>query len=289
LDRSADHSNLYLYSYTNYPENVTWTFGASGDFFEGAAEETPDVDQFNPKFGIIWNPAPNTTLRGAIFRVLKRTLLTDQTLEPTQVAGFNQFFDDTFATESWRYGGAIDQKFSRSIYGGAEYARRDLDRVFFNDTAGKLREVKWKEKMLRAYLYWTPHKWLGVSGEYLYERFNRDERFALSAKEVKTHYVPLGVSFFHPSGLSAGFRATYVDQKGSFARAITAGTFEPGEDDFWLVDASISYRLPKRYGFITVGATNLFDEEFKHFDTDVDNPRIQPDSFFFARATLAIP
>ena len=53
-----------------------------------------DTNQFNPKFGIIWNPFPGTTVRAAAFRVLKRTLITDQTLEPTQVAGFNQFFDD---------------------------------------------------------------------------------------------------------------------------------------------------------------------------------------------------
>jgi hypothetical protein len=222
---------------------------------------------------------------------MKRTLLTDQTLEPTQVAGFNQFFDDINATDAWRYGGAIDQKFSQSIYGGAEYTRRDLDSVFFNDftAAGKLREVEWKEKLFRAYFYWTPHKWLGLNAEYLYERFERDDDFALGAKEVKTHYVPLGISFFHPSGLSAGLRATYVNQKGSFERVLTARTFEPGEDDFWVVDASISYRLPKRYGFITLGTTNLFDKEFKHFDTDVDNSRIQPDRFLFVKATMAIP
>ena len=289
LDRSVEHTNVYLYSYINYPDNVTWTIGGSGDFFAGAAEETPDVDQFNPKFGIIWNPVPNTTLRGAVFRVLKRTLLTDQTLEPTQVAGFNQFFDDINATDAWRYGGAIDQKFSNNLYGGAEYARRDLDNVFFNDSDGKLKKVKWDEKLFRAYLYWTPYKWLGLNGEYLYESFERDERFALGAKEVKTHYVPLGINFFHPSGLSAGLRATYVDQKGIFSRVLTAQTFEPGEDDFWVVDASISYRLPKRYGFITVGATNLFDKKFKHFDTDVDNPRIQPDRFLFVKATFAFP
>jgi hypothetical protein len=44
--------------------------------------------------------SPGTTLRAAAFRVLKRTLITDQTLEPTQVAGFNQFFDDANLTEA---------------------------------------------------------------------------------------------------------------------------------------------------------------------------------------------
>ena len=79
-----------------------------------------DQDQFNPKFGVTWNPFTDTTLRGAVFRALKRTLITNQTLEPTQVAGFNQFFDDPNVTESWRYGVAVDQKFSKSIYGGVE-------------------------------------------------------------------------------------------------------------------------------------------------------------------------
>jgi hypothetical protein len=71
----------------------------SGDF---PGEET---SQFNPKFGVTWNPLAATTVRAAIFRTLKRTLITDQTLEPTQVAGFNQFFDDINLTETWRYGG----------------------------------------------------------------------------------------------------------------------------------------------------------------------------------------
>ena len=84
------------------------------------------TNQFNPKFGLVWNPFPSTTVRAAVFRVLKRTLITDQTLEPTQVAGFNQFFDDINATKSWRYGVAIDQKFSLNVYGGVEFSKRDL-------------------------------------------------------------------------------------------------------------------------------------------------------------------
>ena len=64
---------------------------------------------------------------------------------------------------------------------------------------------------------------------------------------------------------------------------------ESGSDDFWTVDAAINYRLPKRYGFITVGATNLFDKKFKYFEVDRDNPRIQPDRTLFVKLTLALP
>ena len=99
----------------------------------GDSLDVGDKDQFNPKFGITWNPFPATTVRAAVFRVLKRTLITDQTLEPTQVAGFNQFFDDVNGTEAWRYGGAIDQKFTKDIFGGVEFSKRDL-KVPFLDT-----------------------------------------------------------------------------------------------------------------------------------------------------------
>jgi hypothetical protein len=62
-----------------------------------------------------------------------------------------------------------------------------------------------------------------------------------------------------------------------------------GDDDFWLVDAAINYRLPKRYGFITIGASNLLDEDFKYFDSDLNNASIQPDRSAFVRFTLALP
>ena len=292
LDRDVKHSNVYLYSHTSLPGNVTLTVGGSGDFFDSDSAETPDEDQFNPKFGITWNPLPNTTLRAAAFRVLKRTLITDQTLEPTQVAGFNQFFDDGNATDSWRYGGAIDQKFSENIYGGMEYTYRDLEVPFNFASLGDppdLREADWEEHLFRTYLFWTPHKWLALSGEYQYEKFERDEEFAEGAKKVETNYVPLGIHFFHPSGLSASFKGTYVDQDGEFERQGTLGTFENGDDDFWVVDAALSYRFPKRYGFITIGVSNMFDEDFQFFDTDLDNPRVQPDRFFFGKITLAFP
>ena len=94
----------------------------SGDLFEETGDsfsefQIPDVpsdgpvpveparvlgekNQANPKVGATWSLKSGTTLRAAWFKTLKRTLITDQTLEPTQVAGFNQFFDDPSATQS---------------------------------------------------------------------------------------------------------------------------------------------------------------------------------------------
>ena len=290
LDADIQHLNLYGYSYIRPLSKLTFTVGASYDDLDADKGLVPNGDRqkFNPKFGIIWNPFPSTTVRGAAFRVFKRTLTTQQTLEPTQVAGFNQFFDDDNGTDSWRYGGAIDQKFTEDIYGGVEFSYRNLNAPAFDLSTGDAINSNDDEYAGRAYLFWTPHEWLALRGEYQYERLERGFPFEGESKNLDSHRVPVGANFFHPSGLSATLTGTYVYQEGKFLRLVT-GIEESGDDKFFLVDAGISYRFPKRYGFFSLGVTNLFDEDFKYYEVDYANPTIQPDRFFFASITLAVP
>jgi tetratricopeptide (TPR) repeat protein len=289
------HTNLYVYSNSNLLRNITLTIGGSANFLKGdISGETIRRDQFNPKIGVTWNPFPNTRVRGAIFRVVNRAFLTDQTIEPTQVAGFNQFFNDTEGTKSWRYGIGIDQKFSTQIYGGAEFSKRDLEVPGFSFLEMKLKEGDWEEQLGRAYLYYTPHKWLALSAEYQYERFKRPEEFAVeNITRLNTHRFLLGLGFFHPSGIIFKLKTTYIDQNGNFLTGFAPPDFmrpifEHKKDNFWVVNASIGYRLPKRFGIITVEAINLFDKEFNFQDTDPGNPRIQPKRLILARFTLAL-
>jgi outer membrane receptor protein involved in Fe transport len=295
-DEDDRHTNVYVYSYLNLLPNVTFTLGVSGDFFRTEGRDTDSRTQANPKLGVTWNPVPGTTLRAAAFRVLKRTLITDQTLEPTQVAGFNQFFDDLNSTDAWRYGVAVDQKFSPSLFAGAEVSRRDLSVPFrstvvdeFGDVVeDTVRRADAREVLARAYVFWTPHRWLALSAEYQREWFENDTEVAPFFKEVTTHRVPLGVRFFHPSGFSLIVRSTYINQHGEFVRQDT-GELERGRDDFWLVDAGISYRFPKRYGIASIGATNLLDERFRYQETDFRNAHILPRRGVFARLTFELP
>jgi tetratricopeptide (TPR) repeat protein len=286
----VNHYNIYFYSYIKPLRNLTLTFGASGDFYKSDDKidgQDLDKNQFNPKFGVTWTPFDGTTVRGAVFRTLKRTLITDQTLEPTQVAGFNQFFDDGNATEAWVYGAAVDQRFSQKIYAGAEFSSRDLEVPYYYG-ATLVKKANWNEYLGRAYLYWTPHKWLAFRTEYGYEKFKYTDELNPGAREVKTHSVPLGVNFFHPSGLFARLQGTYYYQSGVFQRFATS-TFESAHDTFCLVDAAVGYRVPKRYGILSVGVTNLFDKKFKYFEVDIYNSRIQPARQVFCGITFALP
>jgi outer membrane receptor protein involved in Fe transport len=269
---------------------VTITAGVSFDHLKGPASSVPggSLEQFNPKFGITWTLASGTSIRVAGFRTVKRTLVTNQTLEPTQVAGFNQFFDDVDITKAWRYGAAIDQTFTKDIFGGVEVSKRDLKIPLIDPFVSPptIIEVKGKERLGRAYLFWTPHRWLALRTEYSFERFQNGLALGEDGK-LNTHRVPVGINFFHPSGLSASLTGTYYNQKVKLMRF--AGNIESASGDFWTVDAAVNYRLPKRYGFITVGVTNLLDKKFKYLETDFNNPRIQPDKMVFFKVTLALP
>jgi len=125
--------------------------------------------------------------------------------------------------------------------------------------------------------------------EYIFEKLKRDEIFPEGVTDADTHRVPVGIKFFHPTGLGADMRLTYINQDGDFGGIFDGAPIRHGSDDFWTVDLALNYRMPKRYGFVTVGVTNLFDEEFKYFDADLNNASYQPDRTVFARLTMSLP
>jgi outer membrane receptor protein involved in Fe transport len=281
--RDVDHINFYAYSLINYPEKVTWTVGASYDDFDN---KEVDKDLFNPKFGFVWMPVSKTTVRGAAFRTLKRTFISDQTLEPTQVAGFNQFFDDFDGTEAWRYGVGLDHTFSTAVHGGAEISMRDME-VPYTTVGGGSGKTDEEERLARAYMFWTPRNWLALSAEYQFEKIESDPSAPRDdVVELDTHRIPLGINFFHPLGFAVNLKGTYVDQEGDFGNSMSG--IVPGEDQFWVFDASIRYRLPKRMGIFRIDAKNIFDEEIKFQDTDPANPWLYPERLIFVKIILSI-
>jgi len=278
-------ANIYAYSQIRIVDALSVTVGLSADSLDWG--DQVDRQQLNPKFGVTWRALSATTVRAAAFRELGNRLFFSQTVEPTQVAGFNQFFDDISGTDSWRYGAAVDQKFSNSLYGGIEYSIRDLDVPLLTAPGTDAQYFNWDEQFGRGYLYWTPHKMLALSAEYQYEGFDRRENpFQQGIVDVTTHRVALGSNFFHPSGITFRFKSTYYNQSGDFQKRDSTTIFY-GQDDFWVFDAVLQYRLPKRYGLISVGVNNIFDTQFLYQDTDPARPTVIPERFIFGRISLS--
>ncbi|MDH5355932.1 MAG: TonB-dependent receptor, partial [Gammaproteobacteria bacterium] len=287
IDADIKHENVYLYSNINLGTTAILTLGVSRDEIDSELVGAP-VEKTNPKFGITWVPNSQTTVRLASFETVKRTLSTQQTLEPTQVAGFNQFFDDYDSSETKHSGIAIDYKFNLSLSAGVEISKRDIAVPTLDILSGSLAYADWEERMSRAYLYWTPSKQWAFKVEYLQERLDRGvEIDPDGVVESDTDQLALGASYFHSAAISATMTATKYDQEGIFGGFWATDSIEPGEDNFWLVDAAVNYHLAARRGVVTFGVTNLTDEEFSYFDLDLNNARLQPARTAYAKLSLS--
>ena len=226
-----EQTNLYAYSYSDLTRRLTITLGVSVDSYRS---EFFDRDQINPKFGASWRASPSTTIRAAAFRTLHRAAVSTQTIEPTNVAGFNQLFADTEGAEAVRYGVALDQKFGERVFAGAEYSWRDLWIPVQRLDAG-VRSVSRRERSEQAgrtYPYWTPHPRMSINAGYALEDFDGDAAATgfHNILSVRTHRVPLGVRYFGPSGIAAQLTAQYLDQNGTF---FSHGLPADGADRFW--------------------------------------------------------
>lgn len=242
-----------------------------------AGDDEDELVRLNPKLGVSWRPTDRTTVRAAAFRTLRRSRLLKRTIEPTQVAGFNQFFDGPDGETAWRYGFGVDHRLSPGLFVGGEVSRRDVDppAVVLDDggTAFSARE-----RFGRAYLYWTPSDRLALAGEYFYER----QVIGDDGLDDRTHRVPLTLSWFHPSGVFANLRGSYLQQSAYWdGRELPRYT-----DVFWNWDLGVGYRLPQRSGVISVFVGNLFDVDLDYEPTDFNQPLFVSERTFALRASL---
>jgi len=273
----SQYANAYFYSYYQALPGMTWTLGVSYDAYHNTAY---DKDQANPKLGVEWLLTPSTTVRAAWFTTLKRELVSNQTVEPTQVAGFNQFFDDTNGSYTKRYGVALDQRFSPTIFGGLEASWRDIEAPVINTATMTTTIIDQSEQQNRAYLYWTPSREIALTADYFFEELDRPNS---DPRNLKTHRVPIGIRYFHPSGLFGGLTTSYNDQELESGNGTSS-------DRFWLTDAVVGYRFPKRLGMVSLGAKNLFDEQFSYYAVNnsglPQTPPFQPGRTVFAKIAL---
>lgn len=290
-DQDADlkHSNAYAYGSAELGHGLTLVLGVSAEHSDGSddVEAGGGGTDVNPKVGLLWTPGARTHVRAAAFRATKRPVISNQTIEPTQVAGFNQFFDDFNATRSWRYGLAVDHQLGDGVFIGGEATRRDQD-VPATDQFGEGTDARWEDMSVRGYALWSVTWSVALRAEVEHERLTRDIEITDGFKRAKTTRVPLGLTWNLPSGFGGSVLATFVRQEGVF-ESIFDATLRDGEDSFCVVDISFRYRLPALHGFVSVGISNLLDEDFRYFDTDFVNPRFRPERIAFGSLTLALP
>jgi tetratricopeptide (TPR) repeat protein len=238
-------------------------------------------NQVSPKFGLSAYPTPTTVVRATAYGRLTPAIGRLQTLEPTQVSGFNQFFDDPGGTSSVNYGVGLDQRFARSIFFGFSVLRRNLDipepscdspfpnsGCAFQPATGFV-ERNSEDWLGNFYFNATAGKRVAVSLEYAYEErdfdFTQVSNNSLFEDYVETRRLRPEVRLFLPMGFFAVLRGTQYNQEVQQFDDLTSPARSTIEADFWIGDLQLGYRLPKRWGSVVLNAFNFNNEKFEYY------------------------
>ena len=284
-----EQTTVYGYVNVQFSPGIIGTIGLSDERYD---QQNFSLHQLSPKLGLRWNVTDQLVLRAAAFEGVKRALVANQTIEPTQIAGFNQFFDNADGTSSKNYGIALDSRLNPTLFGGLEFLRRDLEMPF--GIGGPFEMEKDQDDVYHAYLYWLLDRNWSVTAEYSYEGFkmlNGQYRRTGLPTQLETTTVPLNLRYFNPTGFFAGVGTTYVDQQAVYDPEANPSMVS-GSDHFFLLDATVGYRLPKRWGIIALEARNLTDQQFQFQDyqfqtaSNHTDPRFLPERTWLARIIL---
>lgn len=296
LPSVTDVSDTRGYAYANIglANNLVWTVGASyGRYKEDNGTSALLKTRFNPKLGIQWNASNGVRIRAAAFSVVKPALASNQTLEPTQVAGFNQLFDDISGTRSRRYAAAIDWKIQNTLTVGGETSWRKLDEPLF-DGLGWISEWR-KEKYHKVFLNWTPTPRIAMRSQFIYDSYRsqrgiatEDTSTASVPEKVITKSLPVALTYFDPSGFFGGATITFVDQTVERSPVVTP-PHVAGKDRFNVVDGVVGYKLGKRYGTVSLAVRNLLNRKFNYQDDSYREFRDEPSTgpYFPSRTVMA--
>ena len=220
-----------------------------------------------------------------MLRALKRSLISSQTIEPTQVAGFNQFFDGINATDSWRYGLAVEHRIADRAFTGIEVSRRQLTSPVFSRETREEFSFDADERLARGYLHAAPNRWLALSTEYRFQRLVRDEAISEGLLSSNNHSLLLEGRVFSRSGFFARLKGRLIAQEGSF---LNLSDPEPisGSDTFVTTDGTVGFHLPRNLGVVSVEGRHLFDNKFVFQDVRAEQSTIIPRRMIVSRLTL---
>jgi len=269
--------SLYTYFNQNLSSSLSFTFGLNYRDIELPAFDTvaPFIggrrskSKLSPKLGFTYTPTDALTIRGAYFQTLGTSSVNDiGSIEPVLVGSFIQLLGDLPGVETETFGIGIDYKDPKHFYTGIEYAYRDIDRdgidiltefvtdaTTLQDTFSltpTLQTEQEREHLVRAYFYtiFSEH-FTGIA------EYRREYLEALDiSEENDTNRVRLGARFFSSS---RWFALTDVDWYRQDLNGVLG--FNDGNEDFWILNAGVGYRLPHRKGQLRLQLVNVLDEE----------------------------
>jgi outer membrane receptor protein involved in Fe transport len=243
--------------------------------------------QISPKAAVVWNPTDTAALRAAWTRSLSGVDLDQSVrLEPTQVAGFVQAYQNLFpdsivggvggarfdtADISW------EQRFRHGIYVAiaGEWLGSELDHEvgayeknpYGQGPGAQIQErLRYEERSLDVSL----HQLVGQEFSFGLRYRLSDDWLSQTYPEINPslpdnpnaamngllHHLSLNGLFQHPSGFFCGAQASWWKQSLGDSLADLRG------DSFWQVDLQAGYRFPRRHAEIDIGLLNVTGQDY---------------------------
>jgi len=278
------HDNAYLYVPFKYNDSNSFTFGLSYD----AIKQPTNVNKsaINPKFGFI-NTSKSTTFRLAAFRTLKRPILSEQTLEPTNIAGFNQFFDESNGVIAERYGIGLDELLNRKTRIGIELTHRNIIK-YFTINITTLAQKRIKEYLHKSYINYTPNEHLALFFELIYDSFESEYDTSKTNTKtpvtLKTFSIPIGVKYFYKSWLSITLNTTFVNQDVSFS--VQNSPLNKFSDSFVVTNLILDFKYNAKIKLL-FGVSNVFNEKFQYHNNQSETAFTREIDFYPETFTYA--
>jgi Flp pilus assembly protein TadD len=220
-----------------------------------------ELNEINPRLGVVWTATAQDTFRIAAFRYL--TPIISARLDPMDVAGVSVVrngLEGSLAKEIdlvWEHewpGGFFS---ANAFYLEKQYARK-IRRL---DTEPTLETEQGKSKGLE--LSWNqllPWPGTGLAARYRYLDSDDDAIYQLASGgslpslKRQEHLATLELNYVNPNGFSAAVTQTF--------RNIDSHAAERPNEDIWLTDVRLGYEFSGKRGAFQLEVQNLFDHQF---------------------------
>ncbi len=239
------------------------------------SEDTKTISEWSPKLGAVVELLPELTFRGSYFKSVRKSALEDVgSIEPTIVGGLSQTYTDFSGTQSENYSVALDYKLVKKTYVGTQYTHRkrtESDVGYYHGFEFNLdngdqssmpvfldgQEYHLDEDIVSAYINQVLSDRVVAAVEYSLDNTVNNDSATYS--RIELNKIEGTLRYFDPLGWFAFTRGTWreQDRKNSFFA-------EDGTSSFWVFDAGLGYRFPKRHGSIVLSVNNIFDEDFAY-------------------------
>ena len=136
-----------------------------------------------------------------------------------------------------------------------------------------LEERNRDEDILRAYASTVFAQRFSASVDVDWEEFEFDTTAVTPTgvfqDRIQTTRIRPELRYFNPTGFFASIRATRYDQEVDQFDTLDATARTTVESEFWVTDATLGYRFPKRWGSFVLEGRNLSNRKFEFYERTI--------------------